>query len=168
MKRFLLLLISALFVSMSYAQYESAGMPLQFKLEKETFRRSVSHFFVDINADTTKVSLESSRRELVTGVTCPIDISIKNGQTFIENGLKVYRVGLKSENAKGISIFFDKFLLPEGGKLFVYNPDQSIVFGAFTSLNNNDENKLYLRYHFNFHQNVFGKLLCRNARTCGL
>lgn len=145
MKRFLIFIISALFIYQAFAQYESDGMPLPFKFEKETSRRSVSHFFVDINADTTNISLESSHRELVTGVTCPIDISIKNGQTFIENGLKVYRVGLKSEKAKGMSIFFDRFLLPEGGKLFVYNPEQSIVYGAFTSINNNDENQLLIR-----------------------
>lgn len=145
MKRFIFFIILSLYIGQAFAQYESEGLPLQFRLENKKLRRSVSEFFVDINADTTKISLESSQRVLVSGVTCPVDISVKEGQTFVENGLRVYRVGLKSENAKGISIFFDKFLLPEGGKLFVYNPDQSIVFGAFTSLNNNEKNQLLVR-----------------------
>ena len=145
MKRFLLYIVSLLIAGQALAQYESAGMPLQFTVEKQSLRRSVSNFFIDIDADTTKVVLESSRREFVSGVTCPIDISMNDGNTFIQGDMKVWRVGLRSENAKGISLYFDNFLLPEGAKLFVYNPTQTIIYGAFTSENNNEENKLLIR-----------------------
>lgn len=147
MRKLSLLILSILFSFCAFAQYETAGMPLKFSAEKNTnvLKRSVSSFYVDLNADTTMVSMESAHRELITGVTCQVDININECQSFVENNLKVYRVGLRSENAKGISLFFDRFLLPEGGKLFVYNPDQSIIFGAFTSENNNSENKLLIR-----------------------
>lgn len=145
MKRIVLFILSAFFVLSAFAQYESYGVPLKFTQKKEKLRRSTSSFFVDLNADTTKISLESSHREFITGVTCPVDINLDNGQTFIENGYKVSRIGLRSENAKGISLFFDKFILPEGGKLFVYNPEQTIILGAFTSKNNNEENSLLIR-----------------------
>ena len=145
MKRFFLYLVSVFVACQAFAQYESAGMPMKYTQEKQGMLRSASGFFIDLNADTTKVSSESSYRKFVSGVTCPLDITIGDTNSFLEGDLKVYRVGLRSENAKGIAIFFDKFLLPEGGKLFVYNPEQTIVFGAFTSENNNEENKLLIR-----------------------
>ena len=145
MKKLLLYLVSLFVCGQALAQYESAGMPLKYEQEKESLKRSASAFFINLNADTTKVSLESTRKEYVTGVTCNLDISMNEGSTFVEDDMKVWRVGLRSENAKGMSIFFDKFYLPEGGKLFVYNPKQTIVYGAFTSANNNDENMLLIR-----------------------
>ena len=145
MKRFLLYIISIFVVSQAFAQYESAGMPMKFTQEKQGMKRSASSFFIDINADTTKVSIDDSNRRFVSGVTCPVDISMNDGNSFVEGDLKVWRVGVRSENAKGISLYFDNFLLPEGGKLFVYNPEQTVVYGAFTSENNNKENKLLIR-----------------------
>ena len=145
MKRFFLYLVSIFIVSQAFAQYESAGAPLKYTLEKQGMRRSTSNFFINLNADTTQVSLDASKREYVSGVTCPLSISMNDGSTFVEGDMKVWRVGLHSDKAKGISLFFDKFLLPEGGKLFVYNPSQSIVYGAFTSENNNDANQLLIR-----------------------
>ncbi len=145
MRKLSLLILSIFFSFCAFAQYETAGVPLKYSPEKQTMRRSFSNFFIDLNADTTKVFLESSTREFVSGVTCPVDISMNDGNTFVEPDMKIWRVGLQSENAKGMSLFFDKFLLPEGGKLFVYNPDQSIILGAFTSANNNEENQLLNR-----------------------
>lgn len=145
MRKSILLILSLISFCCAFAQYESAGMPLKYTPEKQGMRRSVANFFVNLNADTTKISLETSNRMYVTGVTAEVDIDINKGKTFIENGLKISRVGVYSKNAKGISLFFDKFLLPDGGKLFVYNPNQTIVYGAFTSKNNNDVNKLLIR-----------------------
>ena len=145
MKRILIYIVSFFLMAQVFAQYESAGMPLKYTPEKQGKKRSASSFFINLNADTTKISFDTPRREYISGVTCPVDISMNEGNTFVEGNVKVWRVGLNSENAKGISLFFDKFLLPEGGKLFVYNPDQTIIYGAFTSANNNEENKLLIR-----------------------
>lgn len=145
MKKILLCLVTLLFATQVFAQYESAGMPLKYTPEKQSLKRSASNFFINLNADTTKVSLDASKREYVSGVTCPLNISMNDGNTFVEGDMKVWRVGLHSDNAKGISLYFDNFLLPEGGKLFVYNPSQTIVYGAFTSENNNDANQLLIR-----------------------
>ena len=112
MKKYLLLIISVFVVCNVFAQYEIPGMPLAFQLEKQSLRRSAFDFFIDINADTTKISSEkvqSERREFITGVTCPVDINIANAQYFVENDVKVYRVGLRSNEAKGISLYFDRF-----------------------------------------------------------
>jgi len=53
---------------------------------------------------------------------------------------KVWRLGLKSEDAYSLYIVFEKFKLNPGVKLFVYNEDASEFAGAFTSENNSDNN----------------------------
>ena len=80
MKRYLLFIFSLFISFYAFSQIESAGIPLKFALEKQTLRRSATNFFVDLNADTTKIASESSQRVLVSGVTCPVDISIKECQ----------------------------------------------------------------------------------------
>ncbi len=148
-KRYLILFFLISLCSQAFCQYESAGMPVKFTLNEETttynLKRSVSNFFIDIQADTTNFFSENKYRNYTTGVTSAVDISVKDGISFTEDDVKIYRVGLRSKNAKGIALYFDKFLLPDGGKLFVYNPEQTIVFGAFTSENNNEKNTLLVR-----------------------
>jgi len=42
---------------------------------------------------------------------------------------------VNAENAKSIKLFFDRFVIPQKAKLFVYNSNYSQVFGAFTAAN---------------------------------
>ncbi|TAJ12026.1 T9SS C-terminal target domain-containing protein [Marinilabiliaceae bacterium JC017] len=56
--------------------------------------------------------------------------------TVTDDGTRVWRLGIYSKGAKSINLIFDRFEIPEGGKVFVYNPDRSVVLGAFTDLSN--------------------------------
>lgn len=145
MKRISSFILFVFCILSAMAQYESAGVPLKFSVDNTMLRRSVSNFYIDINADTTNIPLNLDSGKVISGVTCPVDISMNEGLVFTQGDLKVWRVGLTSENARGISLFFDRFLLPEGGKLFIYNPEQTKILGAFTSENNNNENQLLIR-----------------------
>jgi len=49
---------------------------------------------------------------------------------------KLWRLGIKSEGAVAINLIFKHYLLPPGAKLFLYNPDHSMILGAFTEKNN--------------------------------
>ncbi len=59
-----------------------------------------------------------------------------------ENGDKVWYMEISSPGAYTINLIFDRYKLPEGSKLFIYNEDMSDVIGAFTSANNNDRGML--------------------------
>ncbi|MEI6682647.1 MAG: T9SS type A sorting domain-containing protein [Bacteroidota bacterium] len=52
-------------------------------------------------------------------------------------GTKVWRLNISSAGALALTLFFDRFRIPEGGRLFVYNPLRTQVIGAFTAANNN-------------------------------
>lgn len=62
----------------------------------------------------------------------------KNSGKWMElpNGDKVWLLKIQSPGALSINLLFDKFWIPEGGKLFVYSEDKKQVHGAFTSKNN--------------------------------
>lgn len=68
------------------------------------------------------------------GYTHFVNVSLSNtGRwTVLENGDRVWRVGIESPGAISINLAFEKLVLPEGANLFVYNTDRSEVLGAFT------------------------------------
>ena len=54
----------------------------------------------------------------------------------LEDGSRLWRLGITSKGALSINLGFDKYLLPEGAQLFVYTPHGRNIMGAFTSYNN--------------------------------
>ncbi|MEI6898415.1 MAG: T9SS type A sorting domain-containing protein [Bacteroidota bacterium] len=68
----------------------------------------------------------------------PVDISPETVGTWIDldGGARIWRVLVKAPGAKGLAAYFDRFYLPEGGKLFIYNIDRTSLLGAFTEKNN--------------------------------
>jgi hypothetical protein len=55
---------------------------------------------------------------------------------YLEDGSRVWQLGIKSEGAVSINLAFDRYHLPEGARMYVYTPDGHNILGAFTSLNN--------------------------------
>ncbi len=45
---------------------------------------------------------------------------------------------IQSPGAKALTVYFDRFNIPPGGRLYLYNRERSNLLGAFTDLNNND------------------------------
>lgn len=71
-----------------------------------------------------------------------VNISMANSgvwTTFTDGG-RMWQLSIKSKGAKSINLAMDDFFMPEGAKLFIYNEDKSVVFGAFTSQNNDASN----------------------------
>jgi len=56
--------------------------------------------------------------------------------TVLSNGQRVWNLAIASPGAYSLSIVFEKFRLPKGGKLFVYNYTNDRVLGAYTEKNN--------------------------------
>ncbi len=58
--------------------------------------------------------------------------------TELENGDRIWRLVIHADAAKAITLLFKDFFLPEGAKLFVYNPNYTQILGAYTSINNRE------------------------------
>jgi hypothetical protein len=53
-----------------------------------------------------------------------------------DDGSRIWRIAIKSPGAYSLNLIFDRFVLPRGASLFIYNPEQSVVLGSFTEANN--------------------------------
>ena len=56
--------------------------------------------------------------------------------TTNNDGTRIWRLGIRSKGAYSINLIFDYFTLAPGASVYVFDPIQSLVLGAFTHLNN--------------------------------
>jgi lysyl endopeptidase len=56
--------------------------------------------------------------------------------TTQSDGTRIWRLGIRSNGAYSINLIFDRFNLVPGVSVYLFNPGQSLVLGAFTHLNN--------------------------------
>lgn len=49
---------------------------------------------------------------------------------------RIWRLSIHSEDAFSINLLYDRFVLPEGAELYIYDEEMTTVLGAFTHLNN--------------------------------
>ena len=57
--------------------------------------------------------------------------------TVLTNGDRLWRLRIKTSQAKGLAALYKDFYLPEGARLFMYSPDRKVVLGAYSAANNN-------------------------------
>ena len=61
-------------------------------------------------------------------------------KTTLDNGTDVWRLDVQSRGALAMSLEFSPFYLSDDAYLYMYNDDYSVVLGAYSSLNNNEDN----------------------------
>ena len=55
--------------------------------------------------------------------------------TYLEDGTKVWRIGITSPKAFSLNLLFTEYEIPPQAKVFLYSPDRSTILGSFTSGN---------------------------------
>ncbi len=56
----------------------------------------------------------------------------------LDNGDKIWRLGVKAESATSISFLFDRFVLNKGAELYIWNSERTEFLGSFTYRNNKE------------------------------
>ena len=69
--------------------------------------------------------------EIAKLIPTNIDFIEQAEKTELVNGY-VWRLGIHSEGAKAISLYYDQFDIPYGGELFLYTVNQTQIAGPFT------------------------------------
>ena len=118
-----------------FAQLSCGGVPPGFTLnDKPEALASVTVRQPDVNKLLDEDKTYPSPYRFAT--ILPVDISTDNAGNWIDlpNGSRLWRVLVKANGAKALSAYFDRFHLPEGGKLFIYNPEHTQVLGNITHL----------------------------------
>lgn len=141
--KFITLFLGLFILKTNYAQQNSGGVPMTFQYESafyNTESNTNSITLPNINNNT-----EQQRADSIAAITCTdcnnqyygrglnVNINIKNqGQLeVLEDGSKLWLLKVESSTAYGMQFYFNKFKLPEGAKLFIYNEDRTMVLGAY-------------------------------------
>jgi len=145
MTKQLTLIITFLLSTTLFAQVTNEGKPLSWKLKKDT-KSFQTHVLPSI--DLKKLQEEDIINDKLAmpfrfGFKHQVDYGFNDGQwTILENGDRIWRIKFQSKDALSLNFIFDKFRLPQGAKLYLYNDNKTDLLGAYTSANNNINNSL--------------------------
>ena len=150
--KLILLLIGLCAYTSIWAQLSTNEKPVSFERESElrVSRRSSRPSITMPQLDRAKIArIETTRRKhpelAFFGYVHNVSYNLINSGTWhnLSNGDKIWKLNITCPEAKAVYLTYDKFWLPEGGKLFVYSKDKKQTLGAFTSINNKGD-----REHF--------------------
>ena len=129
-----------------YSQLSVEGTP--FGLAEE-FRAKISEpVWIEMErVDVDALIEEDKILDTVPGIpyrfgeNLYVDLNPKNSGVWdiLDDGSKIWRLGIISRGAVSINLAFNRYRLPEGARLFVYTPDGKHVIGAFSELNNQED-----------------------------
>ncbi len=133
-KIILIVLLSVFSTKYGYSQLSYGGEPSSFS--SDTYQTILPA----IPAEQKAIVSDNLNRvgPLEFAYSFKVNYSCDNdGEWFsLSNGGRLWRMRIKSEGALSLNVIFNKFKIPEGGKVFLYSPDRSTVLGAFTHQNN--------------------------------
>jgi len=89
-------------------------------------------------ADSIKASMCSTCKNGYYGKMLPVDIDLITQSTvkYLSDSSKLFLMKVSSGSAYGMQFYFDKFQLPDSGRLFFYNSEHTMILGHFSSFNN--------------------------------
>ena len=70
-----------------------------------------------------------------------VDLSPVNAGSWeeLEDGTMIWRIRITIPGAKALSLHFDRFNLPDGGRFYVYDEERTQLLGGFSELDNTDD-----------------------------
>tara|TARA_B100000809_G_C15129820_1_gene527851 strand:- start:1307 stop:3595 length:2289 start_codon:yes stop_codon:yes gene_type:complete len=133
----ILLITTLLLCLSSFAQISHGGNPISFNKNIST---APVHITPPLNTtayvNEDKVTDQHKDIAWRFGIEQFVNLNLSNSGawTTLNNGDKIWRLEIKSPNAKTVNLNYSNFKLPVGATFFVYNKNQ--VLGSFTHLNN--------------------------------
>ncbi|MBI5060244.1 trypsin-like peptidase domain-containing protein [candidate division KSB1 bacterium] len=122
----------------AHAQVSAGGSPLSFQQGLTDVIPTVSMAGVDVNAYLAEDALADKDEPYRFGASLDVHLTLDNSGkwTALPDGSRLWRLRLASPGAYSISVLYDRWFIPEGCDLFIYNDERDRVIGAFTSFNN--------------------------------
>ena len=132
------LIITLFLISNIYSQVSINGTPKSVIWDMNNEITNIT--LPEVDHDILQLQdLEEKDKNVPYRFGNPFDVNfnLNNSGTWenIDNG-RLWRLSITSKNAYSINLLYDKFIIPEGAELYVYDKDKSTILGAFTNLNN--------------------------------
>jgi hypothetical protein len=143
--KFLFLLsIFGLHPELTYAQIEYGGQP--FNWDNPAADRSGITWYSTEALDMELIRAQDAVTDPMKDVPYrfgweyEVELNLTNSGTWNElnNGDRIWQLGIDCPDATSISFIFDRYVLPKGAKLFIWSEDRSTFKGAFTHKNNKE------------------------------
>ncbi len=126
------------------AQLNTGGTPPSFNVDNLTELSFITMPSIDIERLNSEDAFNDLDKSIPWrfGENLFTDLNPGNSGVWnvLDDGSKIWRLGIICKGASSINLAFNKYHLPKGAKLFVYNEDKSFIAGAFTDLNNQKDN----------------------------
>jgi hypothetical protein len=145
MKKLLLLLVLSFTLSI-FSQVTNEGTPASWNLTQKAGLNAIALPGIDIKKikaeDDINDKLEAKPYRV--GVLQKVNYGLDNAGawTQLPNGDRIWRVLFSSKDAIHLSVNFDKFLLPKGAHIYLYNDEKSDLLGAYKDNSNNEKQML--------------------------
>ena len=134
-------IIFALFIiNIIYTQISIGGNPKSITLDLNSSIPNITLLSVDEEMLIKEDKLEIDKH-IPFRFGAPIDVNynLENSGKWEETEFgRIWRLSITSESAYSINLLYDRFVLPDGAEMFVYDAQMNTVLGAFTSANNKD------------------------------
>jgi lysyl endopeptidase len=137
LKKLYFTIFTFLICSSINSQISKPGVPYSFKNNNNL---SLTSYQISKPSDTDLLSASvDNRQAYCIGILRSTDLSLSKNGTWTQNrdGSRSCYLKIKSTGAKGLSVYFKNFIIPEGAELFVYNENKKHVIGKFNSTTNN-------------------------------
>ena len=135
----LLLLLSSFLSYRCLGQVSYGGSPASFNLLKSLkVDLPVIEMASVNNSDLQKADLQSKNSFKKYRFAKSFDVDISPDRAGIwstADGMKIWRVAIRSKGAYSLNILFDRAILPTGASIFIYSPDHQILRGAYNANN---------------------------------
>lgn len=82
----------------------------------------------------------AGEKQFIIAVAIPSNIDVVTAASWINEGRYSYgKYTIHADSAKTLSLNFDRFYLPEGTELYIYNHDGAMIMGPISSSENNEQ-----------------------------
>ena len=134
------LFIILLLINVVISQVSQGGNPKSFNLNLRSNINEKVMDYIDVEALIQEDKQADKEIPFRFGYDIPVNINLENSGTWdlLDDGSRIWRIKIKSEDAFSINLIFDEYRLPNGAELFAYSENFEMVLGAFTSFNNKD------------------------------
>ena len=139
MKTYISILLILSITSFGYMQISIESYPksIHLSLDDNIYEYHTQSFDYNLIQGQDKIDIENGK-PYKFGHNISVDINFfdKASMQILENGDKVYRLKIISEDALSLNFIFNSFQISKNSELFLYDDSYSNILGAFTHLNN--------------------------------
>ncbi|MHA7058740.1 T9SS type A sorting domain-containing protein [Aquimarina sp. M1] len=144
MKKNILGIAALFFCVLAYSQVTNEGKPVSWEENfSEIMKKNISEVRMPA-FDLEKIKAEDAINDKIIdkpyrfGHEFNVDLNIKKEGTLdvLPNGDHIYRIGVYSKGAKTLNFVFNKYNVPTGATIYLYNDDKTDLLGAYTNVFN--------------------------------